>query len=166
MNISNWPDMVRMTLPDWIFGQRLPVSVSYYTTQAGIVYAISDQALPDKCVVWQISYLWGRVAGSLISISIKLGDHLPGAAAEYEAMQEVMEGIGHQGVGFKQTYFDYTTAQVKWDMKKLIYPQGNRLVMRVNFVATAVGLAKVVMIVSSLPTEIPEWYRSGQLPSR
>ncbi len=157
MNINDWPDNKKMCLPDWAFGQRYPVNVADYTTESGIRYAISQQPMPDKCCIWQIVLDWNRVAGSLCSISLKLGDQLPANAAEYNALRDLFDGLGDQAVGFKQCYMGQYESQRKWDMKKLIYPQGNRLVMRINYVATAAGQTQAVVVVSTLPTEAPDW---------
>jgi len=157
MNINNWPDNKIMALPDWAFGQRYPVNVGYYADQGGIFYAISDSALPDNCVVWLVSVDWCRVAGNIITISLKMGDVLPTTDAEFVANGEFIRELGTQTTGFKQISMEDKTEIKQWPMKKLIYPQGRRLIMRARFLATATGYAQAVVIISSLPTEAPDW---------
>ncbi len=54
MDIRNWPLSQIMQLPDAAFGRRWPVGLAYAFAGAGAEFDISEAALPERFVIWEV----------------------------------------------------------------------------------------------------------------
>ncbi len=81
MDIRNWPLDRIMQLPDHCFGRRWPITLLTPVVQTVTYYDISEMALPEKCVIWElVFYGYGVLGGELTGWSFALGDVLPTTA--------------------------------------------------------------------------------------
>lgn len=161
MNIRNWGPGQKMQLPDHCFGQRWPVSVSFFKVDAGTIFDISELALPDVAVIWfyYISMTGGSIGTGRIKLA--LGDFLPANDAQFNAYEPLFRDLGVIDAGHRYVTSTYQGYPVNFPMRKLIYPQGRRLVGR--FVIGAIGTFQcfATLIVSGLPSEVPDCLLSG-----
>ena len=153
MSYKNWPDQKLMTLPDEKFGVRFPVSVGRNRGSAGTFYDMAETPFPDKCVIWELNISWYRSAGANARISLRLGDYIPATAAQFNALPNFMDGWGEKIQGGNQVFMCQHEWNYRIRMRKLITPQGMRLIGREELLGTSVGMLVATVIVSSLPTD-------------
>ncbi len=161
MNIRNWGPGQKMQLPDHCFGQRWPVSVSFLKVNQATIFDISELAFPDVAVIWYYYISMTGGSASVARVKLALGDALPVDNAQFNALEPLMREIGvWDGVGrFLSTTFQ--GYPVNFPMRKLIYPQGRRLVGRFNITAIGTFQCFVTLIISGLPNEVPDCLLSG-----
>jgi len=166
MNVSQWGIGQLMQLPDCCFGSRFEVVLGARVTAAATVYTISPMALPDKCVIWQASLFWpwfGTGAATILAnVQVVLGDHLPIAAAEFNALEDVFPGAENYGGG--QFIFRQPVNLTK--LRKPIAAQGRRLIVSFTQTTTAMIDMLAAFVISSMPTEVPDCLLSGLDKSR
>jgi len=161
MNISQWPIGRIMQLPDFVFGRRWPIIFSGLLTTVSTEYYISEMALPDVCVLWELTFFTTPVSTAVVPpvmpLSIYLGDQLPTTDAEMALMEplfpeadEIVDGLrSFRGRGNLSR------------LRKPISAQGRRVVMRTEIGAVVPGTFVVWLIFSSVPKEVPDWLISG-----
>lgn len=145
-----------MQLPDHCFGVRWPIIFSGSVGAAGQVTDISDQALPDLFVLWEI----------VVSISHRrddnptnmichfaLGDQLPATTAQFNALEPLLGRQGDQSFGRSAMNLSHN---VRIRMRKLIDAQGRRLVIRVERGLGNPWDWSVFFVISSIPKTIPD----------
>ena len=156
MNIADWPESKIMALPDHLFGQRQLITITDLVAQSQAGYEISEYALPDKTVIWELIITINNNYAAYGYVTIALGDKLPGGAAEFNALECVFPGCedntGRKGV---IEVVGMGMIQIR-NIKRLIRPQGNRFVMRFENPAAGNRTATVGLVISSIPNEIPD----------
>jgi len=161
MNIDNWPLDRIMRLPDWCFGRRWWVGHTLGIGTGLGSYAISDEQLPDKFVVWGI-YVSTLCANCLqaLQLTMRLGDHLPADLADAITMERLMKGVA-----IATTNFELKVEQngVTWiHAERMIVESAGR---RLCFAATGDGTIEYEItagvLISALPREVPDWLISG-----
>jgi len=166
MNISDWPDYKLMQLPDWMYGPKWPISLYLFVDVAADVFAISNMALPDKCVIWQGFIVTQSVSATNCAVELRLADQLPANLAQFNEGEPIFRDL--RGFGNTQSTFGLGNRSpgLFFDCKVLIKAQGRRLTVRgKTSIATSVPV-QCGIVISSVPMEIPEWYRSGPPSSR
>lgn len=165
MNIQNWGLGQIMQLPDYLFGRRFMVSCFLDVPDATRAWDISEVALPEMCVVWELVVATLQAFGAEITVRIALGDQLPAAAATFDALDPLFMGLGVQGPeprGF------HILDIGSFSMRRLRMPvaaQGNRLVVEALTPEAKSGTVFVGIVVSGVPKEIPDWLVSANLRS-
>lgn len=150
-----------MLLPDCCFGRRWPVfcqATSYATVTA---WDISEVALPEVCVIWGMEMWCGTPIANLDYIRLVLGDQLPVAAAEVDVMEPLFMGFGTQGAEPRHVPESAPCGISLPPMKVLKYTAGRRLVLEVTALVAKTAVISVCIVVSSVPTEVPDWLSSG-----
>lgn len=161
MSIAGWPMDRIMQLPDCCFGRRFPVACALDATEPGAVWDIAEVAFPERFVLWELS-VWntGELEG-LEQWKLAMGDHLPAAQPEFDAMEPLIPGLGLQGA---EPRIIRTAIGISWSLVNLKMPiaaMGRRMVIQVLMTPTGVTRLNVVAVVSSIPTEVPDWLISG-----
>ena len=158
MNISSWSESEIAKLPDHLFGARNIVSGRIEGTTGDEQYGISMEAFPDVCMLWSV-FVDIVVDGGLewARMTARLGDQLPTAAAEVLALPFLLPGWGN--VGEIWNWYSRGSSFLAFsDLRKVIRPQGRRLVLFGNMDAAVEWHFCVGCCVSSIPREIPDWY--------
>jgi len=94
MDIRKWPLDQILQLPDHCFGRRFPVGVAGNPFAQTISYEISDIALPEVCVLWELAFWSWSTDAQLISVVLKLGDQIPANAAQFDALEDFVRAVG------------------------------------------------------------------------
>lgn len=155
MDIRNWPLGRIMQLPDHCFGRRWAVSVAQANEASQTNYDISEVALPDVGVMWEVGIYGFGAIGQLCTIRLAIGDQLPAAAAEMDRLEPLIMGLGFQGADPRRIRLQWATPMVAVDLRMPIQAQGRRLVMEVVTDAGQVMDVICVIVVSGVPTEVP-----------
>ena len=150
-----------MSLPDWAFGQRFPISTGAFATESGNVFDISNDTLPDICVVWEVVVLTALSAGNNMRIYFKMGDYLPTGVVQFNALPDIFKGLAFLVGNVQMIGLLDSVGYYRMQIKKLWRPQGQRLVNRFEFVGSSTGVCQVNMVISTVPKRMPEWLSSG-----
>ena len=156
MDIRNWPMDRIMQLPDNAFGQRWIVSVAARGKVVGANYDISEMALPERCVVWTVFFLASVSSGMVNDITLSMGDKLPASDAEFDVLEPLMRDLGYYDGTRRYIELYSRTSVVVLPMRKLIHSVGRRLVGRLTFEALSTTPTYAGLVVSSIPTEVPD----------
>lgn len=161
MNISQWSVGRIMQLPDCVFGRRWPIIFSARLTVAAGRYYISEMALPDVCVLWELYFdsspLSTGVLPPLSPVSIYLGDQLPTTDGEMAVMEPLFPEADELIAGLRSFRRSGHLSQ----LRKPIMAQGRRVVLRLQG-GTVVPIDVFVgLVFSSMPKEVPDWLISG-----
>lgn len=161
MDIRNWPLARILQLPDWCFGRRWPIMLRLELGVAATGYLISDMALPDRCVLWEVIIKSIAVNAAQVSgraeVQVALGDQLPAGAtaaaifAAYENMFPGVEGLRNAIPSIGRLS----------KLRTVYHAQGRRVVVFFDNRSTQTRDFIVVMVFSSIPTEVPDWLISG-----
>jgi hypothetical protein len=161
MDIRTWPLDQVMSLPDCVFGQRWFVGCFLTRTGTDDVYAISEENLPDICVVWGMLVTFHSSVNTDTGwIGLRMSDILPTTTDEFMGCERIFRGLSSPQTTIdvvisKQDHIEMT------NVRKLIRPQGRRLVVRVATSTSAMIIVNASILVSSIPREIPDWWVSG-----
>ncbi len=161
MDIRNWSIDDIMKLPDNCFGRRWFVGLTAVLESADAAFDISEMALPEKCVIWSVNLHPTTAIGSLNSIGLALGDHLPVTEPEFAAFDllfpDWMDDISGRG----HLLSPYLSPLSFGRIRKFIPSAGRRIVLRgIRVEGTGLRVA-AQLVVSSVPTEAPDWLISG-----
>lgn len=157
MNIREWPLDKRLALPQWCFGQRWPIAVAEFMADENYVFDISEGGLPEHAVIWQLVLATFSVFNVTHVVSLYLGDRLPTTLAELTANEPLFREFRLPGYPPSSVEISGSAAPIQLNMRHYVAAGGRRLIggmVRHDGVATG-GSAFVV--VSSLPTEVPDW---------
>ena len=158
MDISNWGWGQLLELPDHLFGRRHVVGCFSTITGGVTVFDISETALPEKAVIWEVNIHTTGPSSSIGSVSLALGDHLPVADAEFNAFEQLLPDVGFVAGTRRDIYVCDTCCFALKNIKVGISSTGRRLVMRYNQIVGETYLARVELVVSSVPRSLPEWF--------
>ncbi len=162
MDIRNWPIDRIMQLPDCCFGRRWPVGVYAGSNTTAEYYDISEAGLGDKCVIWSVHFISQGSATSLLRFSLALGDTLPTTPAQFDALEPLFSDLGRRDVTRRILDLGGFGVQINIPMRYPVMAQGRRIVMFLQIVGSDISQPFVILVISSFPTEVPEWLISGQ----
>ena len=157
MSIKDWPLHKIMQLPDEAFGARWPVGIEVTINGAEGNWGICQAALPEWTVIWEL-YLIATTADSTAArIKLALGDQMPVTQAAFDAMEVVFPGIisspGVQG----DFQFGGGSRGSLTRLRTPIHTAGRRFVADYNVEKGVPEMGIIIIVISSLPTEVPEW---------
>ncbi|MBA7549725.1 hypothetical protein ES705_42220 [subsurface metagenome] len=166
MDIRSWPMNQIMQLPDECFGRRFNVCVAVESDEPTGKGDISEIAFPDVCVIWNVT-MWVHNADTTNrEMRIGLGDQLPGVMADMDCYEPLIPGFGLQGIEPRYIFTVPGYSLVSLPMRNPLNVQGRRLVIVASGAVENPTLVQIVVEVSSIPTEVPDWLISGQGRSR
>jgi len=166
MNIQNWGIGKIMELPDWCFGRRFMVSCTVFVPEAGDCWDISEVALPEMCVIWELAITGSGEWNKWCFLRVALGDEVPRFVADMDRLEPLFMGLGEQGAEPRRMRIE---TRVNLDVSQLRMPvasQGKRMVIEGRTEELISAGVQVVIVVSGVPKEIPDWLVSGNLRSR
>jgi len=151
-----------MQLPDWCFGRRWPIGVAAIIPAAAAVFDITEFALPDKMVVWEVIANFRYQSAAEVEFNLALGNHLPANDAEFNQLELLMPGIispfGNRGA-FETSYlFAYQSFKMRLAIESTARNLVGRFIRRVGNAEAAT----CNVIISSVPREVPDWLVLGR----
>lgn len=165
MDIQNWGLGRIMQLPDCCFGRRWVVSCDVGGFGEVDLFDISEAALPESMVVWQLLMEARFTSAFLMYARIGLGDQLAGTEAEFMRFEPLLRGFGQQGAGPRRIYFYLYGASTSLFMRMPVQTGGRRLCLMGHGVSDAHIRVRVSIVVSGVPKEVPDWMLSGAVKS-
>jgi len=163
MNISNWPLNRIMQLPDNCFGQRYLMSCYIETDGTTKKWDISEMALPEVFVLWELNVLTTYMGSDLSFVRLALGDQLPTAVAQMDALEPLFPGFGVQGADPRVFRVSWASNLRFMKLRKAFRPSGRRLIMEAYSTADKLPVVQAGIVISSIPTEVPDWLCSGRV---
>lgn len=166
MDVRDWPWDQIMQLPDCCFGRRFLVSCTQQGGAGVPLWDISEIAFPERCVIWEFIFWSEETATAVASFRVALGNQLPATVAMMDVLEPVFPGFGVQGPDPRRI------ANVAWGTEALrrlrlpIAAMGRKLVLEVTGVGVETPVVCVAVVVSSIPTEVPDCLVSEYLRSR
>ena len=157
MDIRNWPVGRIMQLPDWCFGQRYPVCCNPQSYNDALGWDISEISLPESFVLWE--FLWDNYAqtGAGDYIRVALGDQLPTSHAMFMLNEPLIQGLGEQGAEPREIHGYFYSSLHIHNIRKHYKSSSRRLVCECYAAADKSNHTNIVIVVSPVPTEVPDW---------
>lgn len=158
MDISQWSISQIMQLPDYLFGRRWEVGVAAQFEIPGVVFDISELALPEHCVIWSMGMYFSHTALATVRINLALGDVLPATDAQFDAYEPLFRDVGPIVAG-RREIMAAVGSEIRMNfMRYYVNASGRRLVGRLASTIGTNEMGWVVMTISSLPREVPGWF--------
>lgn len=157
MDIRNWPFDKIMQLPDCCFGRKFIVSCELQTTSDNTEWDISEIALPEKTVLWQIEVNFHGCTAAQNYVRLAMGDQLPTTVAQMNALEPLINGLGFQGPEPREIHGIDTGGPMRLDVKIPIAANSRRLIMEAMADAGTGNRVRTSIVVSSVPKEAPDW---------
>ena len=162
MDIRNWGLDKVMQLPDWCFGRRWPIFCRVTAGEGSQLWDISELKLPDVCVVWEFGAWIARSSFEVDTFRLALGRFLPATAAQMDALEPLFNGLGAQGPGPRQIDA-HRSGQLRMENLRMpVQAQGKNLILEATEATDKSGTIQVYIVISSIPTEVPDWLALGQ----
>ena len=156
MDIRNWSLDQLMMLPDHCFGSRWPIGLSLIGAPIQPVFDISEMALPERCVIWELAALYHLGILGSAEFELRLGDQLPASWAAFQEYELLFKGIRYMATATSLIYLTSMTS-VNWQNFKMpVQASGRRVILGVNTGVAAAGKLQVALTVSSVPREVPD----------
>lgn len=165
MNVQNWGIGRIMELPDWCFGRRFVVGCTLNQGPATDTWDISEVALPEMCVVWELHILATGTFNEWLYLGIALGDQLPTNLAMFDALDPLFMGLGEQGREPRRIRVDIQRTKHLDRLRMPVAANGRRLVIEGRTEEQVSAGVQVEIVVSGVPKEVPDWLVSGSLRS-
>ncbi len=162
MDIRDWPIDRIMQLPDCAFGRRWPIRLAKILEDGNAVFDLAEAALPERCVIWEVGFLTVGAFGVSAETGLSLGELLPTSEAQFRALELVFSGVDSpiSGRGHFEVAADGWAGVMT--LRQPMQPAGRRLVARFIRHRGSALSAGIIVVVSSIPTEVPDWLISGQ----
>lgn len=156
MDIQNWGIGRIMQLPDYCFGRRFLVSCTVTGGDAAAAWDISEIALPEQCVLWEIRAFCDSAAVDITSFRLALGDQLPVTTAIMDGLEPLINGLGAQGPG-PRAIVPSLDGRMQWNkFRQNIASASRRLILEATGAATKTPTIMVGIVVSGVPRSIPD----------
>ncbi len=156
MDIRNWSLGQIMQLPDCCFGRRWVIGLQTTVPAPAAVFDIAEFALPERIVIWEIWAMSWYVTGANIAITLALGDALPANDAQFNQLELVLPGLQSPTPRRGEFLCPIDGMYVRFSLRTLIASAGRRFVGRFERdVGSAMGGACNILV-SSIPTEVPD----------
>lgn len=163
MNIQNWGMGQIMQLPDYLFGRRFLITCEVRVGPATRAWDISEVALPEKCVIWELVIKGMGIIGMMTTVRIALGDQLPTAVAMFNALDPLFMGLGAQGAEPRDFLLLERAGVAFRRLRMPVAAQGRRLVIEAISPEILTAAVVVGIVVSGVPKEVPDWLGSANL---
>ena len=157
MDIRHWGLNKIMQLPDCCFGRRFMVSCALDIGAAQREYDISEVALPETCVIWELVIDGSGSFGDRGIVRIALGDQLPTAVAMFNELDPLFMGLGLQGAEPRPLELNGGEVLSFRMLRMPVAAAGRRLVIEGITGETITCRVFVGIVVSGVPKEVPDW---------
>jgi len=156
MDISNWGIGRIMQLPDYCFGRRFLVSCTVQGGDAAAAWDISEVALPERCVIWEMRAFCDSTGVDLTSWRMALGDQLPATTAIMDGLEPLINGLGIQGPGPRAIDMSFEGKLIWNRLRQNINAASRRLIIEATGALGKTPIVTVGIVVSGVPRSIPD----------
>lgn len=150
-----------MQLPDYCFGRRFCVCAEGKSDAAAMSWDISEVAFPEHFVLWELLVSLSPIDYRVATIRLAFGDQLPTDLATMNVLEPLIPGLGIDGPEPRFIALPPPYSMISLPLRTPLKPSGRRLVLEVVSAVAATGRVQVICVVSSIPTEAPDWLVSG-----
>ncbi|GAH67398.1 unnamed protein product, partial [marine sediment metagenome] len=113
-------------------------------------------ALPDRAIIHEFSLAVTGLVDQINTVRLALGDRLPADSVEFATLEPLFHGMGEQG---PEPRFLTVSAGLTFHLNRLkmyLPAQGRRMVMQVSAPADQIAVTMAAIVVSAIPTEVPD----------
>jgi len=167
VDITRWPMTKIMQLPDWCFGQRWPIVLSAVPAAVPAAFEQSRAALPERIVIWSVGVWCVGTFNESATITLALADVAPTTEAEWDVLTLVFPGAQVSGNPVYDFWVVSTSSIIVPSFRMPVQTSGRKLCARIATAGGTPGSAGISVVVSSIPTEVPDWLvavKQGQVP--
>jgi len=157
MDISKWTRDQVMTLPDYAFGEKRIICADFFVPNATYTAFLCPMVLPSRLIVWEIMITPRGFGASGDWVRIVLSTKIPGTIAECLACAPLIPGLGAPENGPGCIDVADTTDTIHINLRQMVEAQGNRLCVVSQNAAAAGVYMFVTVLISTVPSEIPDW---------
>lgn len=162
MDIREWPLDKLMQLPDWCYGSRWAIITNIRVAGVETLQWLVKDPLPDKIILWELGTFRCTVPAIYSWIKFSLGDHEPKNAADFDTFEPLFWGDLNNEVKSGAIYLN-PTETIQISMKRGIETKNKQFAIQTyNAHASSYMVVSAKFIISSIPTEVPDWLFSGQ----
>lgn len=131
-------------------------------TGGGVEYKLGKELLPHRFMLWGIM-ISARSPACLeaLRLTIRLSGSVAASVAEAKAMDRVLDGISVPEILYE---FYVNSNGVDWigGLKQFVEPNGRKLSLISNGDQTITYEMTVGLLISAVPTEVPDWLVNAQ----
>lgn len=162
MDIRSWSVDKIMQLPAHFFGRRWPVSVEVDQTATPAFFGFNEMALPNRFVIWQVVYYASASGAYDVNMEVRLGHQLSTTTAAFRTGEPLFKDLGLRDGDSNIVRITGPVALFPITLKQLVVSNGRRLVLNSEVTAGVGVVSGVILVISGVPTEIPDCLISGQ----
>lgn len=162
MDISQWGIGQIMQLPDWCFGSRWPIGLGIETSAPAAFFAISDAALPEWCVIWELRGLCEGVEDTTIEFTYALHDALPATGAIFDSGELLFPHLVTRTGRRSAIMVAGGNSDMRITMRQPVHAIGRRLCCRFQRKNLTPLGGETQIIISAVPRSVPDclFYRT------
>jgi len=155
-----------MQLPDEAFGRRWVIGQSAPVASDGCSYRLSNCSLPEWTVLWGLYLNATDPTGNTGYIEYRLGDSLPANLTEFRQLAPVFQTVlDHNNI--ESSFRVGLVSNLPLILYRLpIHTMGRRVVFGFCDAQAGSFIVSTYLVVSSIPTEVPEWMISEEVKDR
>lgn len=157
MKVSSWGWGRLLKLPDWCFGRRWIITTEAYNSGLGLAWNISELGLPERSVVWQVQAVISQGMTASGNMRLALGDQLPANAAAMNRLEELIPGMGNEVMTPRAIYASGFCVLFDLKTRYGLEASGRRVVVEYHSLTATPSAARLSMVVSGVPSEVPDW---------
>lgn len=161
MDISKWPLDKVMQLPDFVFGTKFTVSCEVQANGVTPAFDISEIALPEYFILWQLVTECMFTDYYMSYIRIGLGEQLATTEAMFMNNEPLLHGYGEQGASPRKILIAVQSSTVQINLRKPVHAKGKKLTMMGQVIVDKAARARATIVISTVPKEVPDWVFSG-----
>jgi len=161
MDVSKWPLNKIVQLPDFCFGRKWFIGMISGKEGSGADFVVSDEKLPDRMVVWGFYCTGRQTAMTSWEITYRMGPVQVYDGDSCALLPRVFTGLGHPKF-FNEIWSQNGEPMFVMGLRKFVEPNGKRLVMAITTNdGTGYREFSAGIVISTFPTEVPDWIVSG-----
>lgn len=158
MDVSGWTIEQRMRFPDYCFGNRMLMGLSYSNSVAGSTrWRIHTTVLPAQICIWQTKILWRAVDSTMSFIRFGFRATLPTTQAQMDSAIPVLPDFGDVSHSPPRVWLPSGGHEVwAFDLRKGMATSSLKLTLEI-YAQVAPVTVLFAFVYSLLPTDMAGW---------
>ena len=161
MNIENWPIGRICQLPDYVFGRRWPIALANQVINVTPTWDITEAGLPDRTMIWEMVLIGPGSTLAMCQVHLRIGEIIPATLPEFMLLRPLFrECVDQAGVpsSFVLAAGMGTAAR---RLRQPVNMQGQKIVAYFTTASEVTLWLQVILVISAVPKEVPDWILSG-----